>query len=63
MPTSSQRNRQRIQQPPHQGQVLALAPLLTTQFVGLGRTRGQAGQGQQGRQMVQDPRSGSKGWR
>jgi hypothetical protein len=43
--------------------MLTLAPLLTTQFVVLGRTPGPAGQGQQGRQMVQDPRSGSKGWR
>ena len=43
--------------------MLTLTPLLTAQFVGLGRTPGPAGQGQQGSQMVQDPRSGSKGWR
>jgi hypothetical protein len=63
MPTSPQRNRQGIQQPPHKGQMLALAPLLTTKVIGLGRTQGPAGQGQQGCQMVQDPRIGSKGWR
>ena len=63
MPTGSQRYRQGIQQPPHQGQVLTLTPLLTAQFVCLGRTPGPVGQGQQGRQVVQDPRGGTKDWR
>jgi hypothetical protein len=35
--------------------------LLTTQVFGLCRSPGTAGQGQQGRQLVKDPRSGSKG--
>ena len=63
MRTGSQRYRQGIQQPPHQGQVLTLTPLLTAQFVCLGRTPGPVGKGQQGSQMVQDPRGGTKDWR
>ncbi len=45
MATSSQGNRQRIQQPLGHSQVLALAPLLTAQADGIGRTLGPAGQG------------------
>ena len=63
MPTRPQGNGQGIEQPLGQGQVLTLAPLLTTQVVDLGRSPGPAGQGQQGRQMVKDPRSGCRTWR
>ena len=61
MATRPQGNWQGIQHPLGQCQLLALAPLLTTQVFGLCRSPGTAGQGQQGRQLVKDPRSGSKG--